>query len=111
MDVEYAKTLLRGCVRSELQDHAFGDAEVFWTEGETEVATGYFSRGIESVSITVPDGQAIFTGETARELRTCGVEGTIGRNDETGPDEFVEGRIMPGLTPELVYKELTGEDM
>lgn len=115
MDVEYAKTLLRGCVRAELRDHAFGDAEVFWIdEHKREVATGYF--GGDDSSVTVNDledetGQTFyfFKGEDARALRECGTEGPISRNDETGPDEFIEGAVMPGLTKEAVFRELTGE--
>lgn len=109
MDVEYAKTLLRGCTRSELQDHAFGDAEVYWMQNETMIATGYFSGTIQEVHIKVPDAEASFIGEAAMELRTLGNEGHIDRNDETGPDEYAEGAIMPGLTKEAVFRELTGE--
>lgn len=109
MDLEYAKTLLRGCVRSELQDHAFGDAEVSWDYNGTPLADGYFSATIQSVTVRVPDDVSVFKGEEALELRKLGEEGAIGRNDETGPDEYAEGQIMPSLTKNAVFEELTGE--
>jgi hypothetical protein len=48
-----------------------------------------------------------FKGNEARRLRECGIEGKIERNDETGPDEFVVGQVMPGLTKAGVLEEIT----
>lgn len=103
MEIDEAKELLNGCTRSENRDHAFGDVEVYWTKNGVQVAEGYFGSSMSQVMI----GNVPILGTTARELRYCGVEGRIERNDETGPDDFVEGRIMPGLTKEGVLEELT----
>lgn len=103
MEIHEAKELLNGCTRTELRDHAFGDAEVSWWKDGKEVASGYFGSTMSHVTI----GHIPILGTTARELRYCGVEGHIERNDETGPDDFQEGRIMPGLTLEGVREELT----
>lgn len=119
MELKEAKDILNTCERQELRDHAFGDVEVFWIrecqemQQDEEVATGYFGGGSASVSVALPGTQdqfAHFEGSEARELKACGAVGHISRNDETGPDVFVEGFIMPGLTKEAVRKELTGED-
>jgi len=103
--LDEAKKVLDGCVRSELRDHAFGDAEVFWEKDGKEVASGYFGGSIASVS-----GGEIgsFDGQDARVLRSCGTEGEIERNDETGPDTYAEGDTMPGLSKGDVFHELTG---
>ena len=104
MTVDEAKVLLTTCVRSELRDHAFGDMEVTWLDKQGNVvADGYYG----SSSHVGFDGSA-FKGEDARELRSCGSEGEVSRNDETGPDEFRQGEIMPGLTLAGVRKELEG---
>lgn len=114
MELDEAKKILTPAIRSELRDHAFGDAEVFWyledleTKGTTQkvfavAATGYFSRNTKEVTLT--SGEK-FLGKDADELRECGVEGQVDRNDETGPEEYVEGYTMPGLTKEAVYHEL-----
>jgi hypothetical protein len=105
MDFETAKTFLNNSVRSELRDHAFGDVEMFWSRGKEEVGTGYFGGGTSEVYVQ----GTTFTGQEAHDLRKCGVEGEIHRNDETGPDLFVEGFVEPGLTKEGVFRELTGE--
>lgn len=105
MDLATSKIILNDCVREELQDHAFGDVEVFWFKDGYQVAGGYFGGGHSEVWLT-PETK--FGGAQARELRECGATGHIERNDETGPDDFVEGRIMPGLTREGVLNELTG---
>lgn len=114
MTLSEAKELLNSCVREELRDHAFGDAEVFWSKDEKKVAEGYFNGGNAGVwfyDILVSDGtkMASFSGEKARELRECGAKGHISRNDETGPEQYVEGYTMPGLTAEGVRKELTDD--
>jgi hypothetical protein len=104
MEFSEAKELLAGCVRSELRDHAFGDAEVFWEKDGIEVASGYF--GSQADVWFVGELEGSFGGDEARELRKCGTEGRIDRNDEMGPDEYAEGEIMPKLTKEFVRTEL-----
>lgn len=103
MEIDEAKALLRECTRSENRDHAFGDVEVFWTKNGVQVAEGYFGGTTQQVMF----GDVTIQGTTARELRYCGIEGHIDRNDETGPEEYSEGSIMPGLTLEGVRSELT----
>lgn len=105
MEFSEAKEVLTGCVRSELRDHAFGDAEVFWERDGVEVAGGYFGGGHTDVWF-VGEIEGEFKGDEARELRKCGTKGPVDRNDETGPDDYVEGEIMPGLTKEAVRAEL-----
>jgi len=107
MEVERAAELLNGCVREELQDHAFGDAEVFWRKNDTLVAEGYFSGPFAEVVFEI--GDVKFFADDARKLRNCGTMGAVSRNDSTGPDTYSEGEIMSGLTLEGVRKELTGE--
>lgn len=90
---EYAKWLLAQCDRTECWDHYFGDREVYWTYNNTYVADGYFGAGSANVyvlDITAPTDQDRFTfrGEQARELARLGKTVSIGRNDETGPDEY-----------------------
>lgn len=104
MKIEEAKTLLDGCLRSELQDHAFGDAEVFWYKDGQEVASGYFAGSVNEVYIL--SGDVRFTGTAARELRDCGKQGVIERNDSTGPVTYSEGVTLPALTLEGVREEL-----
>lgn len=110
MDFSEAKEFLSGCVREELRDHAFGDTEVFWKKHGSHVAGGYFGGGQADVWFSSSEDEPSidsFTGNEARELRNCGSEGHVERNDETGPDTFVEGYIMPGLTKEAVLEEIT----
>lgn len=107
MDLEEAKTLLSGAIRHELRDHAFGDTEVYWVLKGKEIATGYFGGGTADVSI-ISNSNTSFEGEDARALRNLGEMGDVARNDETGPDTYVEGQTMPGLTLEGVREELTG---
>lgn len=107
MNVAQAANILSECMRDELRDHAFGDREVFWIKGQVTVATGYFG-GHYSVSFC--DGSVSFSGADALFLAEYGTEGDIERNDEMGPDRYVDGEIMPGLTLEGVFRELTEED-
>lgn len=123
LTIEQAEQLLRLSERDELRDHAFGDAEVYWFatfEGKrVELATGFFGGGHDGVSIHNPrklgmdpnDYETVgdFKGEDARRLRYLGKEGRIDRNDETGPDHFTEGDVMPGLSKGDVFYELTGK--
>lgn len=102
MNFETAKTLLSECDRHELRDHAFGDVEVMWMKDGQKVAEGYFSHTRADVVIN----GVSFEGADAIDLSKCGTIGNIERNDETGPDEFVLGQTMPGLTREGVNKEL-----
>jgi hypothetical protein len=106
MKVEEAAALLNACTRIELRDHAFGDTEVVWRKDGVDIAAGYFSGVSSDVTFYGKDGD--FTGPNARELRKCG-NLIVGRNDETGPDEYQEGVVMPGLTLEGVRQELAGE--
>lgn len=113
MNLEEAKTLLKGAVKHELRDHAFGDCEVDWTIGDDKVATGYFGGSDRHVSVRVNANMwhsTRFMNYEADELRKCFASEAVERNDETGPDDFVVGRTMPGLTLEGVRKELTGEE-
>lgn len=106
MELETAKKRLDGAIRYELRDHAFGDMEVSWIKDMKVIATGYAGRSMDCV--TIGDGPtASFTNDDARELMSCGTLGGVGRNDETGPDDFVQGRAMPGLTAEGVLEEIT----
>lgn len=91
--------------RSELRDHAFGDCEVFIEYNGLEIGFGYF--GGKHSSLTVMGGH--FEGNIAREIRMKIPEGTIERNDSTGPDNFGLGQTMPGLTLEGVLEEITTE--
>lgn len=105
MEFEEAKKILNGCVRSELRDHAFGDMEVTWMKDNAVIADGYF--GSSTVCVTIGDDPtASFTNDDARSLMNCGTLGTVSRNDETGPDEFLVGQVMPGLTMEGVREEI-----
>lgn len=104
MNVETAKLILNDCVRTELRDHAFGDKEVWWFKGPIEIAFGYFGGGRAEVSL----GPAFhFTNAHATALEECGTLTVVERNDETGPDSFVVGQIMPGLAKDAVRKELS----
>lgn len=88
--------------REESQDHAFGDAEVYIMWGDEEVGFGYFGGGLAEMRIF----NFTFLGKEARDIREKIPVGKIGRNDSTGPDDFVIDRVMPGLTREGVRQEL-----
>ncbi|MNL63913.1 hypothetical protein D3C87_1880840 [compost metagenome] len=104
---EQAKELLANCKRSELRDHAFGDREIYFEDAQgVSVAEGYAGSGGYSINFVAG---AYFDGTEARELIALGHEGKIERNDSTGPDEFEDGKCMPGLTHDGVRKELEGE--
>lgn len=103
MNVKEAKEILDGCDRHELRDHAFGDMEISWTLRGFEVAYGYAGGNQWGVHLV---GDTAFEGEEAKQLVVCGKLMHIERNDETGPDDFVVGRIMPGLTREAVKQEV-----
>ena len=105
MDLEAAKKLLKTATKWELRDHAFGDCEVEWMEGKANIAAGYFSGKTREVHFQ--DGNVDFKGEEADQLRRCFAEEKFERNDMTGPDDFVLGKIMPELTKEAVRQELT----
>jgi hypothetical protein len=91
MTFEQAKNLLGMCKRFELRDHAFGDREVYWKREDVEVGEGYFGGGSSEVYINEEFGGVTFRGEEARALSKCGIDVTIGRNDETGPDIYRGG--------------------
>jgi len=106
MNVDEAQVLLNGCVRSELRDHAFGDTEVTWTNGNDLIAEGYFNGEKADVFLIDPH-EGIFKGSDAFILLRCGTDGVLERNDSIGPEEFVIGRTMSKLTKEGVKEELT----
>jgi hypothetical protein len=110
MILDEAKELLNRCERYELRDHAFGDTEIDWIirGAKDPVAWGYFGAAGASVTICVGEKAYDFVREDAQALRKCGNE-HISRNDETGPETYTEGVIMPGLTPNGVLRELTDE--
>ena len=109
MNVEEAKKILDGCVRSECRDHAFGDKEVFWTKNGVDTAEGYFGSSMASVTIYEGEDTTFsFKSDDALSLMNAGTLGQVGRNDETGPSEFSLGATMPGLTLEGVRQELEG---
>lgn len=110
MDVDEAKDILSQCDRHELRDHAFGDMEVTWTiPGRShEVAYGYSSGRSYGVHMV---GDSTFDAEEAKMLLACGDLVQVERNDEAGPEDFVEGRIMPGLTKQAVRQELIKQAM
>lgn len=120
MTFEQAQELLRTAVKSELRDHAFGDCEIVWfvddehsdIEGaQKDIASGYFGSGEALVSIESPhEERGSFKGAEAHELRKCFSKEITDRNDSTGPDTFVEGQVMEGLTLEGVKKELGWAD-
>lgn len=103
MTLDEAIAFLSGCTRDELQDHAFGDAEIYWLKDGIEVADGYWGPAERAVHI----GDHVFRDPEVRRLFGCGTPGTIERNDATGPEEYVAGETMQGLTPEGVLDELT----
>lgn len=108
MDIEEATKILSSAIRSELRDHAFGDMEVTWTKDGIVIADGGFGSSMDYVTIGVEEHTMFsFKNADARKLMSCGTLGKVGRNDETGPDEFVEGQVMPGLTTQGVFDELT----
>lgn len=79
MHIDEAKVLLNTCKREELQDHAFGDAEVYWMQDGKEVAYGYFSRDVAEVNIV--NNGAKFEGSDAYSLRSCCLRVSVRRND------------------------------
>ena len=92
-EFEFAKELLALCDRFESRDHYFGDREVYWTYEGVDVAEGYFGGGAADVwvlDVTAPTDQDrySFSGEQARQLSRLGKTVSIGRNDETGPDQY-----------------------
>lgn len=118
MTLDEAKTLLSACVRDELVDHAFGDAEVSWMRNGVEVACGYFGGTGDSVGsydlITDTEDQKAkrwsFKDADARQLRYLGNSGRHDRNDSIGPDNYIEGQCMPELTLGGVLKEICSPD-
>ena len=107
MNLEEAKAVLSTARRDECRDHAFGDCEVYWRNGDEEVAYGYFGGESREVRVKLSIGEVAFAGDEADELRSAGQRGLVGRNDSTGPDDYREGECMPGLTKEGVLRELT----
>lgn len=108
MNFEEAKALLNAATRWELRDHAFGDTEFGWTDSDgNHIAEGYSGGGKCSIWFNDDDETYSCDTDQARELKKCGTLGPVERNDETGPDTYVEGYIMPGLTKEAVLTEIT----
>jgi len=108
MDIKQAKQILNSATRYELRDHAFGDTEVTWENAGIEIGGGYFGSGIAEVFLNTAE-DVVFRGELAHQLRSCGHNLVVERNDETGPEQYNEGVTMPGLTLEGVRRELCGE--
>lgn len=111
MTVEEAAKVLNACERRELRDHAFGDAEVSWIgpSSQNVIAEGYFGGSQANVHFGV--SRQSFSGADAVALRLCGQEGQIERNDETGPEEYTEGKMLDSMTKGAVFEELTGEKL
>ena len=120
---EQAEKILNGARRYELRDHAFGEREITWVVdehiGASVIADGYSGSSGCFVTVYEPGGydreangeevvKTDFDGYEARKLLKCGLVGAIERNDSTGPDTYVDGRVMPALTLEGVLRELTG---
>lgn len=107
---EQAQEILKNSTRYELRDHAFGDCEVIWeNEKQGGVGYGYFSGSSSDVSVLIGKTREEFYLDEAKALRKLG-RLKVERNDETGPDIYQEGKIMPGLTLAGVYKELTDNE-
>ena len=108
MDLEEAKDILDSAIRNELRDHAFGDTEVHWMRNGEEVGPGYFGGGAAEVSVlnNETNERHTFRDEAAYNLRSSGIPGKADRNDSGGPDIYVEGKIMTGLQPRAVRREL-----
>jgi hypothetical protein len=111
MKLEQAKEILSRANRYELRDHAFGDTEISWVIDDKQIADGYFNGIDDYVSVRgyFPNIPTTFKNNEAHQLRDCGASVSIERNDETGPSQYQEGVIMPGLTSEGVRQELFGE--
>jgi len=110
LELEEAKKVLERCKRLEVRDHAFGDAEIYWTDSDGDERGFCYLCGFVEVSVYEKGSTETletFKGPDARELLKCGTL-EVYRNDETGPDEFVEGQTMDALTLEGVRRELTG---
>jgi hypothetical protein len=112
---EDAKKLLSTLTRQELRDHAFGDREIYWVQpgapaGTPDVAFGYAGSGDPIVSISYEiekkEHTISFHKEAALELMTLGAKVEIERNDETGPEEYQDGKVMSSFTLEGVLEEL-----
>ena len=106
MTLSQARNILNWATRQELRDHAFGDREIAWFIDGYCVGDGY--QGGSGVSVSVHDGEEWhrFVDADAFQLVNCGQLGEVERNDETGPAEFSQNEIMPGLTLESVKQEI-----
>ena len=79
MNLTQASKLLVESHRSELVDHAFGDAEVYWEDDKgREIAEGYFGRNSQGVDFV--DGGS-FSSNDAMTLRDLGILVASKRND------------------------------
>lgn len=78
MTREEAQALLNDCVRDELRDRTFSDAEVYWIKDGVEIAVGYFGPSAQTVCFNLVDGS--FKDNEAIELRECGTRGRIDYN-------------------------------
>jgi len=107
LSFEEAKALLSTCTRSELRDHAFGDREIYFEDAAgNAVAEGYSGSGDVSIEIS----GSHFVGIEAQQLILLGHVGAVERNDSSGPDEYVDGKVTPGLTIGGVFDELCNEE-
>lgn len=111
MTLDEAKQRLNACVRESLVDHAFGDAEVYWMDGEEEVADGYF--GLDAREVTI--GDARFVDDEATALRCCGKTGRVERNDSQGASLDLEDLtdrelVEAGLDPVRFHEDDRRDD-
>jgi hypothetical protein len=90
------RELLSGCVRDELRDHAFGDAEIHWIRHGEMVAEGY--RGASGTSVSVLDPHSEWDGLFAVPLLGLGKLGRVERNDSGGTiDEDEDDSHLPDV--------------
>lgn len=85
MSLTDARAFLEGCLRHELVDHAFGDAEVGWQNAAGEqVASAYFGNSSNSLGINETEQfvASEFSGEDARSLQHAGTLAKRDRNDD-----------------------------
>lgn len=101
------RDILASCTRSELRDHAFGDREIFWRTSDGEIVAEAYDGSVCSFHYEYEGKKFTSDNEgTLKELFSLGITGVVERNDSTGPDEFTQGVVMPGLSEDDILKEL-----
>lgn len=102
------KEVLTKSIRSELRDHAFGDKEITWNLPDgTMVAEAYVGSCSEFSYSHDKVVYSTINYAIVDEISKLGIRGSESRNDSSGPDEFVQGRVMKGLSSDDVFEELT----